>query len=170
MPRSMRISPSSVDEVLRIEPEDGRLTYQAAPVNKLIVSFAQRLPISDESANEKRYLWVVSNDDAPHALEFCAWATTLSAKKLKHSNLTGGGEAYIGGELWFVDDRTVILNFCSGRYGATSRADLPIMEATICALLKDGYRVATTGPDFENGYPSSKLLTSDPIYMEPVDA
>jgi hypothetical protein len=37
-----------------------------------------------------------------------------------HTNLTGGGNAFIGGELYFVEDGRKIISFSSDRYGDPS--------------------------------------------------
>ena len=41
-------------------------------------------------------LWVIMADSVLHALEHCAFGTARGAGKLKHTNLTGGVDAYAG--------------------------------------------------------------------------
>ena len=70
---------------------------------------------------EKKYLWVIGD----FGLRFIRENTRNSAraglkKYVCHTNLTGGGEAYQGGEAWFCDDKKVGINFFSDRYGATT--------------------------------------------------
>lgn len=168
-PKGMQTQPAAADELLIITPADGRRKYRSAPILDEEPIYTPSLPTSVTSADAARYLWVVDEDDVPHALERCPWAMKLKASRLKHSNLTGGSSAYFGGEIWFVDSRTLIINFCSGRYGANSTADQPRIDATVQALVEDGYRVATTGADAENGYLSSRLLVAEPTYLDAMD-
>ena len=167
--RPMQRPHQAEDELAVVGPADGRRTYQPAPIDEVGLVRTPSLPQSNESADRARYLWVIDQTDVPHALELCEWARSLSSQRLKHSNLTGGSPAYFGGELWFVDPQTLIINFCSGRYGASSQADSAIMDATVQALLEDGYRVATTGRDEENGFLSSRILLGPPAYQSASD-
>ncbi len=164
--KAMRIVPNHADENLLMPTQHGRRRYAPAPADPLGLQLAQQPPTHTEAADESRYLWVITTEDVPHAFERCSWARSLNTdhKLLKHSNLTEGRPAHCGGELWFVNESQIIINFCSGRYGATSDADEPLMEAIIDALVYDGYQVCHTGTDKESGYPSSKLLIGCPVY------
>ncbi len=121
------------------------------------------LPTNTSSANAARYLWVLDAVDLPHAFEHCKWSRGLRSGRLKHSNLTAGGPAYSGGELWFMDANTIIINFCSGRYGAEDQGTI---RTIVDALRHDGYRVATTGIDAESGYASSRILIGAPKFED----
>ena len=46
-----------------------------------------------------RYLWVINDDGILFTLEIPI--DDLNGEKPKHTNLTSGRPAYIGGELWF---------------------------------------------------------------------
>ena len=62
----------------------------------------------------------------------------------KHTNLTGGGEAYLGGELWFSSESALYLSAGSGRYPPCNAAQLE--EAT--EVFKSfGYDVTSLGWD-----------------------
>jgi hypothetical protein len=154
--REMQSDAVNIDELRQMAPEDGLLSY-----------IAVSLPQTRDSAKRSRYLWVLTATDLPYALELCVWAKTLESGMLKHSNLTGGGRAYIGGELWFVSEDRLVINFCSGRYGARDDGDMELAGAIIEALVEDGYAVATTGRDEEQGFPSSRVLIGQPEYREP---
>ncbi len=49
---------------------------------------------------------------------------TLGNREPKHTNLTAGGEAYIGGELWFRNHQSIYLSGGSGRYPARTEQHL----------------------------------------------
>ena len=73
-----------------------------------------------EEFMEKKYLWVISEWGLRIILE----ATRNIARQkpfVCHTNLTGGGEAYQGGELWFCEDGRAGINFFSDRYGAQTQ-------------------------------------------------
>ena len=72
---------------------------------------------------EKKYLWVIGR----FGLRFIKENTRNSAragqkKYVCHTNLTGGGDAYQGGEVWFCEDERIGINYFSDRYGATTPA------------------------------------------------
>jgi hypothetical protein len=67
-----------------------------------------------------RYLWIINEDGLWLILE----ATPNPAAKRKmvcHTNITGGGKALQGGELWFGHDGKLYFNFRSGRYGGSEQ-------------------------------------------------
>lgn len=97
-----------------------------------------------------RQLWVVREADVVHAEELCGWGQALETGKIKHSNLTGGAPAYSGGELIALDDTTIVLNGCSGRYGPQSATE---MQRVAEAFTKSGYHVWSCGFDEEAGQP-----------------
>lgn len=52
----------------------------------------------------------------------------------KHTNLTGGGEAYLGGELWFCSVSRIYVSGGSGRYppaNARQLADAVLIFETL---------------------------------------
>lgn len=65
-----------------------------------------------------KYIWVISTFGLFIAFEATPNHPNKNRDTLCHSNLTGGKRAYQGGELWFLDDGTVVINYRSGRYGA----------------------------------------------------
>ena len=64
----------------------------------------------------------------------------------KHTNLTGGGEAYLGGELWFTSETSLYLSGGSGRYPPRDATQLE--EATE-VFRSFGYEVISLGWDHE---------------------
>jgi hypothetical protein len=95
-------------------------------------------------------LWAVRQDDVVYAEELCPFGRTLETGVIKHTNLTGGNSAYGGGELLWQDERTLILNGQSGRYGIRSSDE---MTAVSVAFRKSGYHVWSMGYDAEADWP-----------------
>ncbi len=95
-------------------------------------------------------LWVVREADVAYAPETCAFGNGLKSKVIKHSNLTGGGSAYSGGEILMLNENTIALNGCSGRYGPRSEDEL---LSVANAFKNSGYTVWCTGFDVEAGFP-----------------
>jgi hypothetical protein len=91
-------------------------------------------------------LWVVRSDDVVHAEEACAFGASRSAKKLKHTNLTGGEPAFTAGELLFLENGALLLTGDSGRYGARNANE---MRDVAIAFRNSGYTVYSLGYDDE---------------------
>ena len=69
---------------------------------------------------EQKYLWVIGTWGLRMILEHTRNTARRPKQYVCHTNLTGGMEAYQGGELWFCEDGRVGINWFSDRYGATS--------------------------------------------------
>ena len=63
----------------------------------------------------------------------------------KHTNLTGGGEAYLGGELWFASASSLYLSGGSGRYPPIDPAQLEEATAVFESFV---YEVTSLGWDY----------------------
>lgn len=97
----------------------------------------------DESPS--RYLWVIDDRGIPYILE--APLAVLQHNLPKHTNLTAGGRAYLGGELWFSDYESMYVSGGSGRYpplNAQQLADAVDVFISYC------YKVTSLGWDTEN--------------------
>lgn len=89
-----------------------------------------------EKINPKRkYLWVVGGNEIRLALE-----STKNEKSSRgficHTNITGNGEAIIGGEMWFLEkdgNYKVYFNFKSGRYPSV---DINTNKEKVISLLQ----------------------------------
>lgn len=110
----------------------------------------------------ERRLWVILPTDVLHAPEKCPFGAARGATKVKHSNLTGGGPAFGGGELVFLDAQSVVINGCSGRYRIQSEAD---MQAVASAFRKSGYMVWSMGWDSDTSRPAL-FGTKDPVWID----
>ena len=92
------------------------------------------------------YLWVIDLSGIPYILE-CA-LPELGGEPPKHTNLTGGKPASIGGELWFHTESSLFLSGKSGRYGPRNEQQL----ADAVTVFEDyGYKVSSLG--WEDGLP-----------------
>ena len=78
----------------------------------------------------------------PYVLE--APLPFLNGKLPKHTNLTLGGRAYLGGELWFSDRSSLFLSGGSGRYPPIDAGQL---DDAAQVFEYYGYRVNSLGWD-----------------------
>ncbi len=110
-----------------------------------------------------QYLWVVTSTDILHALETCDFGAHREAGVAKHSNLTGGKSAFVGGELVFLDEKTVAITGSSGRYRLRGLSEMTAIER---AFLESGYNVWSMGYNKETNRPNLFGL-SDPVWVSP---
>lgn len=108
-------------------------------------------PLLEQSNTRRAHLWVVRADDVVHAEERCDFGSRLTSGVIKHTNLTGGAAAFSGGELLFLDDGTIVVNGCSGRYGPRNKAEL---DQVVRAFVESGYDVWSMGFDEETNRPA----------------
>ncbi len=109
------------------------------------VSMFGPVPKFRNDGKERKYLWSVSPSNVPFALENGANRNKLSRGYLSHTNLTGGLPAFSGGEMWFIDDNTVVINGGSSRYlprGVEELADVSL------AMKACGFKVGHMGWNF----------------------
>ena len=134
-----------------------RDTSQHAQVSSLSVApadpWAPGQPPSGGFGNgERKFLWVVCALNVPYAMEEGELGATITGRgKLSHTNLTGGGTAHCGGELWFDSASKLWLTGGSGRYPPRSAAELEAVER---ALRAAGYDVISAGWSEELGCPA----------------
>jgi hypothetical protein len=88
------------------------------------------------------YIWLVMEDAVLYGLEKGETGTSLSRGRLAHTNLSGGREAYCGGELWFSDESSFWITGSSGRYKPRSVEEL---DEVVTAFRSAGYKVASCG-------------------------
>ncbi len=109
---------------------------------------------------EKVRLWAIVDEDMVHAPERCAFGASREAGVVKHSNLTGGQDAFSGGEMHFVNPKTILFNGDSGRYGIRS------LEETIAVgrvFVDSGYFAWHTGWDEGSDRPIPMKLMLSPV-------
>ena len=68
------------------------------------------------------YIWVIDQNGIPYVLD--VGLLELGGHRPKHTNLTAGGDAYVGGEMWFETDRALWVSGGSGRYHPVAEEQL----------------------------------------------
>lgn len=112
---------------------------------KLTISTNWEMP-----EDTSRYLWIMAIDSVRYKNEFDI------EPKPKHTNLTGGEEAYCGGEMWFYENtQSVAINGASGRYPPRSEEELQKFEES---MRNFGYNVTSFGWDYDVDLPARELL------------
>lgn len=134
------------DELRLLAEADGVLALDVAP--------AAPSTTGDPSDLSARHLWVIWPAGVPYILERApAVSPPLQSGVAKHSNLTGGGAASCGGELWVdpVDPSKLYVNGASGRYGPKTPQQL--VDAVV--LIRDrGFQVESFGWDADTNLPA----------------
>ena len=103
---------------------------------------------SDQGDGVNCHLWVIDERGRPCISQ--APLQRLGVGDLHHTNLTGGGKASIGGEIWFGTLPFVYLSGSSGRYPPTGRDHL---EGAECLFRAVGFDVHSLGWDPETHRP-----------------
>lgn len=141
------------DELTQMTVADGLLCWVDGPGAS---SKPEQPPLLEAHQTQHAHLWVVRDVDVVHAEERCAFGASLETRVIKHTNLTGGKAAFSGGELLFLDESTVVINGCSGRYGPRSKTELDMVAQ---AFAKSGYSVWSMGFDEETNRPTQFIGT-----------
>jgi hypothetical protein len=71
-------------------------------------------PLARNEYGTNTYIWVIDSKGLPYIIE--AGIHQLGWQLPKHTNLTGEGDAYVGGQLWFKTDLFLYISGGSGRY------------------------------------------------------
>lgn len=154
-PRSHAIKNN--DELRLLTPNEG---LECFDVNLGATAKKGSLPTTYPTENP--YLWVIGKEAIPAAIETLAIGQQLKSKIIKHTNLTGGANAHCGGEVWFIDDKTIVISGSSGRYGPDAH-DGQKLAAAAEVFKEQGYKVAHLGMD-ETGRPAM-LLVGEPQWI-----
>ncbi len=146
-PAGPRREAANPDELKKLDTSDGVQQLCHPPAN------AQAREVPSKKGDEGCHLWVLDEEGLPYLLERAEVAAGLQSGVIKHTNLTGGGEASCGGELWVdpVDDRLLYVNGCSGRYGPRTAEQL---EDFVTLLAQDGFDVQSFGWDEDANRPA----------------
>ena len=95
---------------------------------------------SEGNRGVNRYLWVIDLRGIVYILE--AMEDESGRTVLKHTNLTMGGLAYMGGEMWFKTESSLWVSGGSGRYPPVSEVQL---EDAVKVFRSYGYGVESLG-------------------------
>lgn len=143
-----------------LSEEGGLADWVDGPFSEEASSQANPDFASDDLSKKK--LWAITAERVLHAFERCDFGTAREAGVIKHSNLTGGVPAFMGGEMILANEGDVLLNGCSGRYRAAGPEEL---LAAARAFARSGYRVWSMGYDDETARPAL-FGTSDPVRVD----
>ena len=105
-------------------------------------------PRSLRESGRHRYLWVINDEGIPFIKEVPI--LVLNSQCPKHTNLTGGASAYVGGELWFATGESLYISGASGRYRPINEDQLKDAMGVFEAY---SYSVASLGWDVERDRP-----------------
>lgn len=123
---------------------DGLSTLNQSPADGPELGVPRR---SADESGQSCYLWVIDARGVPYIAE---GPRTGAKFPFKHTNLTGGGEASIGGEAWFSDPLTLYISGSSGRYPPDSANHLRQAEELI---RRAGFTIRSLGWDEDTGQP-----------------
>lgn len=152
-PAGPRKAPENEDQIRLLAKEDGVFLLSAPPFPSPAIG-RPGLP-------EGRHLWVIVSRDLPIILETApnVRPPPLQSGVAKHTNLTGGGSASSGGELWVdaVANDLLYVNGGSGRYGPQSAAEL---DDAVHVFRGFGFRVESAGWDEDLDMPARTFRRS----------
>lgn len=132
-------------------PDANRRLIAADGVGMLPACVETMVPAERPGQRAGRHLWVIVPEGVPVILEIAPGVQPppLSLGVAKHSNLTGGGPASCGGELWLdsANPRKLYANGGSGRYPPKTPKQL---EDAIGVLETFGFTVVSAGWSEDN--------------------
>lgn len=144
-PKPPKKAHANADEIRLLGASDGVILVGFTPLET-----ARRSHPNSKGADLARHLWVFfptqSAPTIPSIGERTLVTPPLESGKVKHSNLTGGGKASCGGELWVdpTDARKLYVNGASGRYGPDSERELTDAVSVFSGL---GFETVSFGWD-----------------------
>lgn len=148
-------------DVDQMSSEDGLMCWVDGPVENIGSEPATK-PVFSGTPDGRR-LWVVTSEHVLHALEACDFGSEREAGAAKHSNLSGGGRAFVGGELVFLNEATIGITGSSGRYRLRNRDEMAAIER---AFIESGFNVWSMGYNQDVNRPNVFGL-SDPEWVSP---
>ena len=144
-------------ELERVSPADG-LWY----LNEVPAAPPKGIPRrSSQGDGENCHLWIIDQRGRPCISE--APLARLGEDNLHHTNLTGGEDASIGGEVWFDEMPRVYLSGSSGRYPPRHSRHLKDAERLFSDV---GFEVFSLGWDLETDTPQRVWLGQEPVAQE----
>ena len=131
-------------ELVKLDAGHGVRTLGRAPAQSVCFG---RPRLSREDSGEYTYLWVMDDSGIPYIIE--QPLPLLDGFCPKHTNLTGGADAYLGGEIWFSDAVSLFLSGGSGRYPPLHETQL---NDAVQVFESYGYEVTSLGWNVNGGY------------------
>ena len=132
-------------QTYQLDASDGVRFLELAPATDIRIGHP---PARQDTLGAHRYLWVIDDRGIPFIIERSI--SELDGNLPKHSNLTGGAEAYVGGEIWFASPTSIYLSGGSGRYGPVNGAQL---EDAVRVFESFGYAVTSLGWNYDVDQP-----------------
>ena len=134
---------------MQLDANGGLRLLEPAPAYDILYG----VPPSSRTNKVNTYLWVIDARGIPYILE--APLQVIGSTLPKHSNLTGGAEAYLGGEMWFTSTVALYISGGSGRYPPVNATQLE--EATRVFESFD-YEVTSLGWDYQKDEARRRLV------------
>lgn len=131
-------------ELIQLTDADGVRELGYAPAQD--VRFGKPPSTATRDDSMKCYIWIIDRRGIPYIFE--QPLPNLNDCLPKHTNLTGGGQAHIGGELWFADEESIFLSGGSSRYKPRNVTHL---NDAVGVFKSYGYRVTSLGWDYSRG-------------------
>ena len=136
-PRRPKWDPNSSEKV----PISAAMLLPQAPA----IGMALGRPGSSRGISRiNTYIWVIDERGIPYVLD--VGLPELDGENPKHTNLTAGGNAYTGGEMWFEAADALWVSGGSGRYHPLSEDQL---GDSVRVFQDFGYSVSSLGWDPE---------------------
>ena len=139
------------NQYVGLNENDGLKILQPAPATNVDYGTPPK-PLSDST---NTHLWVINERCVLYIREICIERIRYALPK--HTNLTGGGKAYIGGEMWFKSDTELWISGWSGRYPPKDAAQL---DYAVKVFELFGYQVHSLGWNEKDGEAMRFLETS----------
>lgn len=141
--------PIAPGEDAQLSERDGLLELPGPPASGVILGRPPRV----RGGSLATYLWVIDGTGIKVIIERPNDA--LNGGLPKHSNLTGGLPAFLGGEIWFASEGKLYISGGSGRYPPIDASQL---EEVATILRAAGYQVVCLGWDGATGRARRLLL------------
>ena len=141
--------------------EEGLRIWADGPAESAGAEPAEKPDLAPKPDGQR--LWAVTREHVLHAPEICEFGAQREAGAAKHSNLTGGGSAFAGGELIFLTEATIAITGSSGRYRLRSGDEMAAIERAFAASV---YNVWSMGFNQDVNRPNLFGL-SDPEWVSP---
>ena len=135
-------SPNKLERKQLLEADGYRLL---GPAPALSISLGMP-PTSRYDKGLNRHIWVMDDQGISYCIE--KPIPVIGNQLPKHTNLTGGKNAHIGGELWFETPGVLYISGGSGRYPPIDQNQLYHSEQVFRYF---GYNVTSLGWDTETG-------------------
>ena len=126
---------------------------QEAPVSRVRLGRPPKQLKYAVELESNTYIWVIDGSGIPYVIEVPM--SVLDNKEPKHTNLTGGGKAYVGGQLWFHSECCMYISGGSGRFPPLDHTQL---EAVVEVFESFRYAVRSLGWNHVTGQARRILL------------